>query len=80
MKKKMFSVDWVVWAMPSPGARAEPLPLTTTCCSGGGSGLALVGVSSAAAARAACLRVLAPDMTTFWFMNRRWDVRQGETR
>lgn len=61
-KRNMFSLDR--GAPDASSAWAAPLPFMTTCSSGCDSGSALVGVSIAAAARAACRRVLAPDMMT----------------
>lgn len=61
-KRKMFS-----WGSEEPvlsvaGACTSPFPFVRTFCSAAGSEGALVRVSSAAAASAACRRVLAPDI------------------
>lgn len=56
----MFSLDG--GASGASSALALPLPFMTTCSSGCDSGPVLMGVSSAAAARAACRRVIAPGM------------------
>lgn len=72
-KRKMFSFgpeDPLVAAM---GVCAPPFPFVRTFCSATGSGRVLVGVSSAAA-RAACRRVLAPDITTVRLCVLQWTI------
>lgn len=62
-KRKMFSLGSEASVASAAEACRAPFPFVSVFCSAAGSGAALVGVScAAAAAMAACRRVLAPDM------------------